>query len=187
MRLRTAILREQHRSAISLAAGLLVLGDHALALSSAAFAQSLPAAAPPPAINPPAGGHAETRTVGLLSFFTTRTPYEFWLTVLVALTGLATIWLMIRALERSGPLRPEDVTRPLIVVLITVGALILVIAGFSSEQIAPAFGLFGTIVGYMLGRMSSQHTPAEAPPPTPPQTAGARPGQADERPAERTT
>jgi hypothetical protein len=34
------------------------------------------------------------------------------------------------------------------------GTLILITVGYSNEQVAPAFGLFGTIVGYMLGRLS---------------------------------
>jgi hypothetical protein len=30
----------------------------------------------------------------------------------------------------------------------------LITVGYNNEQIAPAFGLFGTIVGYMLGRFA---------------------------------
>jgi hypothetical protein len=65
------------------------------------------------------------------------------------------------------------------VVTIIVSALILVIAGFSNDQIAPAFGLFGTIVGYMLGRMSSTAQPVvqtPAPSSTGPATGATRSG-----------
>ena len=50
--------------------------------------------------------------------------------------------------------RPEDATRPIIIVTVIIGTLILVTAGYSNEQIAPAFGLFGTIIGYILGRLT---------------------------------
>ena len=50
--------------------------------------------------------------------------------------------------------RPEDISRPIIVITVITGTLMLVTVGYSNEQIAPAFGLFGTIVGYMLGRFS---------------------------------
>jgi hypothetical protein len=38
------------------------------------------------------------------------------------------------------------------VTLVIISTLFLITAGFSSEQIAPATGLLGTIVGYVLGR-----------------------------------
>lgn len=38
------------------------------------------------------------------------------------------------------------------VTLVIVGTLFIITAGFDSEQIAPAMGLFGTITGYLLGR-----------------------------------
>ena len=40
----------------------------------------------------------------------------------------------------------------LAVTLIVVSSLFIITAGYSSEQIAPAMGLFGTIAGYLLGR-----------------------------------
>ena len=40
---------------------------------------------------------------------------------------------------------------------IIIGGLYLVTIGLSSDQIAPAFSLYGAIVGYLLGRESAQH------------------------------
>jgi hypothetical protein len=37
-------------------------------------------------------------------------------------------------------------------------------AGYSNEQIAPAFGLFGTIIGYILGRLSPRDSAAHCAP-----------------------
>lgn len=38
------------------------------------------------------------------------------------------------------------------VTLVIISTLFVITAGFDSRQIAPAMGLFGTIVGYVLGR-----------------------------------
>jgi hypothetical protein len=117
-----------------------------LALQGGATAQdSLPPA--PVLQNPSTGGN-------LARFFSSKTPYEFWLTCLIGLLGLAIIGTLVYGLRRITNARPEDITRPVIVLTVIVGTLILVTAGYSNEQIAPAFGLFGTIVGYMLGRLS---------------------------------
>jgi hypothetical protein len=137
-----------------------------MASSSIGLAQQQPTSVPNVTANPP-GTAGVVRQVGLSNFFTARTPYEFWLTVLVCATAITIISLMVWSIGRTGLARPEDLTRPIIVVAIIMSALILVIAGFSNEQIAPAFGLFGTIVGYMLGRMSST-PPADRPASSPP-------------------
>lgn len=41
------------------------------------------------------------------------------------------------------------------VTLIIVGTMFLIVVGLSATQIAPALGLYGTIVGYLLGRRSN--------------------------------
>ena len=46
-------------------------------------------------------------------------------------------------------------------ITVITGSLILITAGYSNDQIAPAFGLFGTVIGYMLGRMSSAPIPSD--------------------------
>jgi hypothetical protein len=100
-----------------------------------------------PLQNPNSGGN-------LTSFFTAKTPYEFWLSCLIMLLGLAIIGALIFAVRRVDNARPEDFARPIIVVTVIIGTLLLVTVGYNNEQIAPAFGLFGTIVGYLLGRLA---------------------------------
>jgi hypothetical protein len=114
---------------------------------SAANADQLPS--PPPVHNPNAGAN-------LADFFSTRTPYEFWLTCVIGVTGLLIMGILISSIRKNERIRPEDITRPIIVITVIMGTLILVTAGYSNEQIAPAFGLFGTIIGYMLGRLAQQ-------------------------------
>jgi hypothetical protein len=120
-------------------------------LSSTANAQQLPD--PPSITNPTSGSN-------IAGFFSTRTPYEFWLTCVIGLTGLLIMGLLIWSMRRSEHIRPEDISRPIIVITVIIGTLILVTAGYSNEQIAPAFGLFGTIIGYMLGRLAQRPSTA---------------------------
>jgi uncharacterized membrane protein YfcA len=112
---------------------------------------------PPPTPNPGSGGN-------LFEFFTGKTPHEFWLTVIIIMFGLTVLFLLLWALRSTPERRPEDISRALIVITVITSSLILITAGYSNEQVAPAFGIFGTIVGYMLGRMSDQGRTAPAPP-----------------------
>lgn len=75
-----------------------------------------------------------------------------YLTILVVVFGIVT-FLIIWASTR-GTASSDQFLRSSIIILIIVSSLILIVAGYSNEQIAPAFGLFGTIVGYMLGRLN---------------------------------
>lgn len=50
---------------------------------------------------------------------------------------------------------PETALRLFTTVLIITSAVFLVVAGYSSQQIAPAFGLLGTMAGYVLGKSQS--------------------------------
>jgi hypothetical protein len=138
-----------------------VLGAASVALSvccvstATAIAQSLPPATT--LQNPEAGGN-------LVRFFSSKTPYEFWLTCLIGLFGLVVITVLVIALRRVRNARTEDIARPVIILTVIIGTLILVTVGYSNEQIAPAFGLFGTIIGYMLGRLSQPNPATSANP-----------------------
>jgi hypothetical protein len=112
------------------------------------IARAIDALPPPPELKNPSVG------ANLTGFFSNKTPYEFWLTCLICAFGLAVIYALLFGLRRSGNARPEDIARPIIVVTVITGTLMLITVGYNNEQIAPAFGLFGTIVGYMLGRFA---------------------------------
>jgi hypothetical protein len=49
----------------------------------------------------------------------------------------------------------RDATNVFTVTIIITAGLFLMTAGYSSEQIAPMYGLLGTIVGYLLGKTRS--------------------------------
>ena len=112
--------------------------------SVTAFAQDIPEA--PVIANPPApSGGSELLDTRLI-------PFEFWLTVVILTFGLVLSVLTIRFLASTVARKTEEAIRALVVLWVIIGTLTLITAGYSDQQIAPAFGLFGTIVGYILGK-----------------------------------
>ena len=109
--------------------------------------------------NPDIGSNTGVPSKRLTAFFDTHVPYEFWLTCVITAFGFLMALLLLLSMRTVAHRRPEDVSRPIIVVTLIVASLILITAGYSNEQIAPAFGLFGTIVGYILGRLSRTEAP----------------------------
>ena len=79
---------------------------------------------------------------------------QFILTVGAFAFGLLVILSQLIALKWVEHLGADDVARNCAISMVVTAALVLIIAGYNSSQIAPAFGLFGTIVGYLLGRSS---------------------------------
>ena len=57
---------------------------------------------------------------------------------------------------RTKDATPDDLIRGYTITLIITGTMVLICAGYSNDQIAPAMGLFGTIAGYLLGRKGGQ-------------------------------
>jgi len=60
----------------------------------------------------------------------------------------------------------QEATKVFTVTVIVTAGLFLMTAGYTSEQIAPMYGLLGTIVGYLLGKSSSSEQDAKKPPST---------------------
>jgi hypothetical protein len=48
----------------------------------------------------------------------------------------------------------RELTRMITVLLVIIAGLVLITAGYNDQQIAPMFGLLGTMVGYILGKSS---------------------------------
>ena len=135
-----------------------------------AFVQSALAQDPPPPL--PTQSSTPTRVAsggGLSDLVFHKSPYEVWLTLLIMTFGLVVLGLYIYAIRNISDRRPDDVSRALIVITVITGSLLLITAGYTNEQVAPAFGLFGTIIGYMLGRMS--HPPGDPGNENPPKRA----------------
>ncbi|GAA3556291.1 hypothetical protein [Marinobacter xestospongiae] len=109
---------------------------------------------PPEPKRLPAPQKGSSAKVGWLSSF------EFGMSISVLVFGLlvfAVEYVLIRSIE----FEPEQSIKLIVVTLIVISTLFIITAGFDSEQIAPAMGLFGTIAGYMLGRANSKEAHEE--------------------------
>ncbi|NEK16202.1 hypothetical protein [Rhizobium leguminosarum] len=94
-----------------------------------------------------------TGMANILGFERVTSSYEFLLSISIV---LLTIFILIFEFfvifkAKHITFKPEDVLRLIVTTLVVCGTLFFLAAGFSSEQIAPAVGLFGTVVGYLLG------------------------------------
>lgn len=84
------------------------------------------------------------------------TDFEYGLTLVILLFGALVLlaeYLLLRHAKKSS----YELMQLFAVNLIITGTLVLISAGYSAEQIAPAMGLFGTIAGYLLGRRPDQN------------------------------
>lgn len=82
------------------------------------------------------------------------TGFEQWLTLVILLFGALVLlaeYLLLRQTQKTS----YELMQLFAVNLIITGTLVLISAGYSASQIAPALGLFGTIAGYLLGRHSN--------------------------------
>jgi hypothetical protein len=112
------------------------------------FGQATPPAAPP---NPVGGNEF---------IFNPITDKQFW--ILVLAVGLAVILFLgqIFLLLKAKSITGDDIIKNVALIAVIFGAIILIIAGYNSQQTAPAFGLFGTLIGYLLGRSASRYETA---------------------------
>lgn len=81
--------------------------------------------------------------------------FEFGISISVLIFGLL-VFALEYAFIKSATFEPEQTIKLIAVTLIVISTLFIITAGFDSEQIAPAMGLFGTIAGYMLGRANNK-------------------------------
>jgi len=77
--------------------------------------------------------------------------FQLKLTILVTIFGIIGL-IFVAVLFRSEiAADTEKIVRLVIVVIVVTASLILIAGGYSTDQTAPAFGLFGSIIGYILG------------------------------------
>lgn len=84
------------------------------------------------------------------------TSREYVLAYAVLAFGVAVLGLEFAYFWKLGAgAQPSDVLLVYAMTLIIMGTMFLIVVGTSSSQLAPAFGLYGTIVGYLLGKRSA--------------------------------
>jgi hypothetical protein len=75
----------------------------------------------------------------------------------VIIIGLGVFVIIAMAVVlRNKAAPPDESIRAFTIILVIIGTLVLICAGYSNDQIAPAIGLFGTIAGYLLGRKGAE-------------------------------
>ena len=98
--------------------------------------------------NPPPAGAAVHAPAPAANFLSSS---EGQLALVVIGLGVLVIAALSAVLWKKAA-SAEDAIRAYALVLILVGTIVLICAGYSNDQIAPAMGLFGTVAGYLLGR-----------------------------------
>lgn len=131
---------------------------------STCFAQNTaePIANPAPAVTVSETKSATTERapsppVGTSSRVNWLSSLEFALSAAVLVFGLILFVAEFLIIKQTS-FSPDQSTKLVALTLIIVATLFIITAGFHSEQIAPAMGLFGTVAGYLLGRTQNSGT-----------------------------
>jgi heme/copper-type cytochrome/quinol oxidase subunit 2 len=78
---------------------------------------------------------------------------EYILSIAVLIFGLIIVFCEVfLATKNHGNI--EEILKLIVITIIIVSGLFIITAGLSTNQVAPAFGLYGAITGYLLGKES---------------------------------
>lgn len=128
---------------------------------------------PPAASDTPQTKTGERRT----TYTTTKTPYEFYLAALTIVLGVSAMLVVAFLFRNHIHDKTDEFVKLFAFVVVVFSAIFLIIAGYTDSQVAPAYSLLGTIIGYIFGRESSAK-PTTGAPNNPQTTTGAQPQQA---------
>ena len=84
---------------------------------------------------------------------TLLTVKENVLSIAVLIFGLITVFCEV-FLATKNQVSIEEILKLIVITIIIVSGLFIITAGLSENQVAPAFGLYGAIAGYLLGKDS---------------------------------
>lgn len=101
---------------------------------------------------PPANPSDVSSVFPATAFITQR---ETWTAFAVLIFG-AIMSIVAVTLLKNHRVDSAEAVRVVALIIIVVGSMFLVAAGYSSDQIAPILGLMGTIAGYLLGKTESR-------------------------------
>jgi hypothetical protein len=135
----------------------LLLGAVLLALSgNGSMAQVYPGASGAAINEPP------TAVIQAIQKVPPKTSYEVQLTWMTVAIGVATICIFC-LMHWRGRRLPKDFYRHFTLCLVVFASLFVIVAGYTESQIAPVFGLLGSIVGYIFGRSGNADEGAMGP------------------------
>jgi len=91
-----------------------------------------------------------TEDVRKLEAFKVQTAagYSFSIVVVVSAAVMLALFAAMHALGRAS----FDFSKHYIVLVVIAAAILLLVMGYTEQQIAPAYGLLGTVLGYIFGR-----------------------------------
>jgi hypothetical protein len=111
-----------------------------------AFANAAVAADVVPVNTPPAAATPQAT-------YNPLTVSSFTLSLAFMVFGLIVLGLQIASVRRLSK-NPDDIAKNAALTVVVVASVVLVVAGYQASEIGPLFGLFGTMVGYVLGKSS---------------------------------
>lgn len=109
-----------------------------------------------------------------LQFRESRSREEFQLKLTAMTAGLLILAVIALLLVTRGRGLSDRFSRTYLLTAIIFAGLYLVSAGYSNEQVAPVFGLLGTIAGFLFGRGTTDAPPAPVAEATVPPVQSAR-------------
>ena len=80
---------------------------------------------------------------------------EFWNSVVVIVFGLIIIGIVLFKF-RVKDMDADSLIRLFTLTLVIIASMYLIAAGWDNQQTAPAFGILGTVAGYLLGKEHSK-------------------------------
>ncbi|MCH6258761.1 hypothetical protein MLD52_19540 [Puniceicoccaceae bacterium K14] len=95
---------------------------------------------------------------------------------LLIITGFVVLYIANRSIGKAKDPTIESILKLLVVPLIVICGTMLIVVGFGEKQVAPAFGLMGTIVGFLLAKDSNSKIETE-------QSGKSGPGALNSRPS----
>jgi hypothetical protein len=96
---------------------------------------------------------AQTGEGAISSITTGNWPPEFYMTAFFCILGFfVIICQFVLLLRTNDSLNASDVMRNFSTTLILIAVVALLGVGYSKDQVQPALGLFGTLLGYLMGR-----------------------------------
>jgi hypothetical protein len=102
-------------------------------------------------VDPDSGGES-------IKFLSKR---EFWFGIATLIVMLILTPIIIN-LVRKKNISEELAVKLIITTIVIIATLFLVVAGYDDKTIAPAFGLFGGILGYVFGRGAGGNNPTDS-------------------------